>query len=45
MTADAPELLFVTRSEFRIWLVFGKSKVVITLSANDALEEALCYRK
>ncbi|WP_343381584.1 hypothetical protein [Candidatus Bathycorpusculum sp.] len=26
-----------------MWLVFGKTKAVITLSANDALEEALCF--
>ncbi len=55
MRADIPELLFPTRVDFRIWLtenaetsegvwlVFGKSKMLKTLSANDALEEALCF--
>ncbi len=55
MKADAPELLFATRDDFRnwlcenaptsdgIWLTFGKTKAVVTLSANDALEEALCF--
>jgi uncharacterized protein YdeI (YjbR/CyaY-like superfamily) len=52
---DIPELLFATRNDFRkwlqenaetsgaVWLVFGKTKAVVTLSANDALEEALCF--
>jgi len=55
MRSDIPELLFAKRSDFRawlqenagtnegVWLVFGKTKAVITLSANDALEEALCF--
>ncbi|MCL2509341.1 MAG: YdeI/OmpD-associated family protein [Oscillospiraceae bacterium] len=55
MKADAPELLFSTRGDFRVWLqenaetsegvwlVFGKTKAVVTLSANEALEEALCF--
>ena len=55
MRADVPELLFPTRADFRawltenaetsegVWLVFGKKKTVVTLSANDALEEALCF--
>lgn len=55
MKADTPELLFTSRGDFRawlgenaqtsggVWLVFGKSKAVITLTANDALEEALCF--
>ncbi|MCL2488933.1 MAG: YdeI/OmpD-associated family protein [Oscillospiraceae bacterium] len=55
MRADVPELLFPSRDGFRnwlrenaeisdgVWLVFGKSKEVVTLSANDALEEALCF--
>ena len=55
MRADIPELLFPTRADFRawlqenaatsegVWLVFGKTKTVVTLSANDALEEALCF--
>ncbi len=55
MNVNAAELLFSTRSDFRrwleenaetsegIWLIFGKTKVVATLSANEALEEALCF--
>ncbi|MCL1888152.1 MAG: YdeI/OmpD-associated family protein [Kiritimatiellaeota bacterium] len=55
MKTDTPELLFATRGDFRawlrknaethdgVWLVFGKTKAVATLSANDALEEALCF--
>lgn len=55
MREDIPELLFTTRDDFRAWLkenaetsegvllVFGKTKAVVTLSANDALEEALCF--
>ena len=55
MRTDIPELLFASRGDFRtwlkenaetsegVWLVFGKTKAVITLSANDALEEALCF--
>lgn len=55
MRTDVTELLFSTRDEFRtwlkenaetsegVWLVFGKTKKVATLSANDALEEALCF--
>lgn len=55
MKADILKLLFATRSDFRawlyenaqtsggVWLVFGKSKSVVTLTANDALEEALCF--
>lgn len=55
MRADVPELLFASRGEFRawlqenaetgggVWLIFGKTKAVVTLSANDALEEALCF--
>ena len=50
-----PELLFPEREAFRawlmknsetsggVWLVFGKTKAFKTLSANDALEEALCF--
>ncbi|MDR3070226.1 MAG: YdeI/OmpD-associated family protein [Propionibacteriaceae bacterium] len=53
--ATRPELLFSTRAEFRawleengatsggVWLVFGKANAVVTLSAGDALEEALCF--
>ncbi|MDR1704474.1 MAG: hypothetical protein LBS19_07280 [Clostridiales bacterium] len=55
MKTDVPELLFPTRDGFRawlaenaeisggVWLVFGKTNAVVTLSANDALEEALCF--
>ena len=55
MRTDIPVLLFASRGEFRAWLeqnavtntgiwpVFGKAKEVVTLSANDALEEAFCY--
>ncbi len=55
MRDDIPELLFSTRGDFRawlaehaetsagVWLVFGKTKAVATLSSNDALEEALCF--
>jgi uncharacterized protein YdeI (YjbR/CyaY-like superfamily) len=55
MKSDTPELLFPTREDFRkwlsdnapasegIWLVFGKTKAVVTLTANEALEEALCF--
>ena len=49
------ELLFPARTDFRawlaenaeasggVWLVFGKTKAVLTLTANEALEEALCF--
>ena len=55
MRTDIPELLFPSRNDFRawlvenaetsagVWLVFGKTKEVVTLTANDALEEALCF--
>ena len=55
MKAATPELAFVSRGEFRtwlsenagtsggVWLVFGKTKAISTLTANDALEEALCF--
>ncbi len=55
MRENTPELLFPTRAAFRtwlvenaetsdgVWLIFGKTKAVVTLSANDALEEALCF--
>lgn len=55
MKADIPELLFAAREDFRkwlcdnsttsngVWLIFGKTKTVVTLTANDALEEALCF--
>lgn len=55
MKENVKELLFESRSAFRawlaenagtsggVWLVFGKTKTSATLSANDALEEALCF--
>jgi len=55
MKAETQELLFATRGDFRqwlseyagtsdgVWLIFGKTKAVVTLTANDALEEALCF--
>ena len=55
MRAQVPELLFPSRDDFRVWLkenaetsdgvwlIFGKTKNVVTLTANDALEEALCF--
>ncbi len=55
MKPDTSELLFSTREDFRlwlcehaetsggVWLVFGKTKPLVTLSANDAFEEALCF--
>ena len=55
MRANVPELLFRSRNDLRtwlkensetsdgIWLVFGKIKDIITITANEALEEALCF--
>ena len=55
MRTDVPELLFTSRSDFHawllenaessdgVWLTFGKTKAVVTMSASDALEEALCF--
>ena len=55
MRDDVSELMFSKREDFRawllvnagtsagVWLVFGKTKAVVTLSANDALEEAICF--
>ena len=55
MNEGTLELCFATRGDFRewlnknavtsggVWLVFGKTKEVATLTANDALEEALCF--
>ena len=55
MRADVPELLFPSRADFRawlrenaetsggVWLVFGKIKAVVTVTAAQALEEALCF--
>ena len=55
MKENIPELCFNTRGDFRkwlssnaetsdgVWLIFGKTKALLTLTANDALEEALCF--
>lgn len=55
MKSDIPELVFSTRESFRqwlsnsaqtstgVWLVFGKTKAMLTLTATEALEEALCF--
>ena len=55
MRENVLKLLFPSRGDFRtwlkenaetsegIWLIFGKTKAIVTLSANDALEEALCF--
>ena len=55
MKKEPDKLHFQKRHDFRIWLqknaessdgvwlVLGKSEMVISLSANDALEEALCF--
>jgi uncharacterized protein YdeI (YjbR/CyaY-like superfamily) len=55
MRDNVPELIFASRADFRswlrenaetsdgVWLVFGKTEVIATVSANDALEEALCF--
>ena len=55
MREDIPELLFPSRNDFRtwlcenaetsegVWLIFGKTKAILTLTANEALEEALCF--
>ena len=55
MRADVPELLFSSREDFRawlqensetsdgVWLMFSKMRTLITLTANGALEEALCF--
>lgn len=55
MKTDTPVLTFATRDDFRawlaanaetsegVWLVFGKTKTAAKLTANDALEEALCF--
>ena len=54
-TDSAAELQFTSRADFRVWLsdnaeigsgvwlIFGKTKAVKTLTANEALEEALCF--
>ena len=53
--ADVPELLCTSRRDFRewlcenaeqsdgVWLVFSKTREIVTLSAREALEEALCF--
>lgn len=55
MKSDTQELLFSSRGDFHewlsdnaqtsdgVWLVFGKTKAVRTLTATEALEEALCF--
>jgi len=55
MKKDAQTLRFRSRTDFRawlqanaasdegIWLLFGKTKELVTLSAAEALEEALCF--
>ena len=55
MRPNVPELTFASRADFRrwltehaahsdsVWLVFGKTRDVVTLSAGEALEEALCF--
>lgn len=55
MRNDIPEHIFKTRGDFRhwlienaqtsegVWLTFGKTKTLTTLTAKDALEEALCF--
>lgn len=55
MRADLPQLLFTSREDLRawlrenaeksdgVWLVFGKTEEIVTLSADEALEEALCF--
>lgn len=55
MISEKTELQFSSRAEFRrwltknaetsggVWLVFGKTGDVVTLTANEALEEALCF--
>ncbi len=55
MKENTPELIFENRAAFRlwlaenaassggVWLVFGKTKALKTLSAAEALEEALCF--
>ena len=55
MRMNVSELRFLSRDDFRawlienaktsdgVWLVFGKTQELVTLSANDALEEALCF--
>jgi len=55
MKENKPRLAFPAREDFRrwlrehaetsegVWLVFGKQTPAATLSANDALEEALCF--
>ena len=55
MRLDVNELLFPARGDFHawlrknaetsdgVWLIFSKTKDLVTLTANDALEEALCF--
>ena len=50
----ADDLIFKTRNDFRqwlssnisnqgVWLIFGKDESLLTLTASEALEEALCF--
>ncbi|MCL2213845.1 MAG: hypothetical protein FWC06_01425 [Treponema sp.] len=55
MKDGVQELLFQSRNDFRtwlrenaqtsggVWLIFGKTRELVSLKANDALEEALCF--
>ena len=55
MKTDIPELIFTSRDNYRawlyenaetsdgVWLIFGKTKEVITITAEEALHEALCF--
>jgi len=55
MKNDVPELIFSCRKDFRdwlrknaetgggVWLIFDKTKKSVTITANEALEEALCF--
>ncbi len=40
---DFREWLSVNRSRQGIWLIFGKDELLATLTAAEALEEALCF--
>ena len=40
---DFREWLFLNSSNQGVWLIFGKDKLLVTLTAAGALEEALCF--
>ena len=52
---ESNKLIFKNRNEFRqwlaknakcgegVWLIFGKTKSIVTITAKEALEEALCF--